>query len=54
MISKELLEIIACPKCKGELEYDETNSRFICHNCRLRFKIEDDIPNMLIDDAEKF
>ncbi len=54
MISNELLAIIACPKCKGDLEYDEPNSKFICLNCRLIYKIENDIPNMLIEKAEPF
>ncbi len=54
MISDDLLAIIACPKCKGELEYNETKAQFICHKCRLIYKIENDIPNMLIDDAEPF
>ena len=53
-ISKELLEILACPKCKGDLEYDQENNRLICNACRLKYKIEDDIPNMLIDEAEPF
>jgi len=54
MLDKELLEILACPKCKGELEYDKENEVLICHNCRLKYRIEDGIPIMLIDQAEKF
>ncbi len=54
MLPQELLEILACPKCKGDLEYDPEKDTLTCHNCRLRYKIEDDIPNMLIDEAEKF
>jgi hypothetical protein len=51
----ELMEILACPKCKGDLELDEKNRKIICHSCRLRFKIlPGDIPDMLIEDAEKF
>ena len=51
-ISPELLEIIACPKCKGSLELKEGRSAFICHACELVYRIEDDIPIMLIDEAE--
>jgi uncharacterized protein YbaR (Trm112 family) len=52
-IPKELLKILACPKCKGDVRYDK--SAIFCDNCRLRFKILDDtIPNMLLADAEKF
>ena len=54
MLDKELLEILACPKCKGELEYDKENEVLICHKCRLKYKIKDGIPIMLIDQAEKF
>lgn len=54
MIKKELLEILACPKCKGDLEYDKEKNKLICHNCRLRYMIKDDIPVMLIDEAEDF
>jgi uncharacterized protein YbaR (Trm112 family) len=53
MISKELLEILVCPQCKGDLEYDEPNQTLSCHRCRLRYRIEEDIPIMLIDEAEK-
>lgn len=52
MLDKQLLEILACPKCKGELEYDTDKDTLTCNECRLRYKIEDDIPNMLIDEAE--
>jgi hypothetical protein len=54
MLSEKLLELLACPKCKGDLEYDRDNNKLICHNCRLRFTVDDDIPIMLIDEAEKF
>ena len=54
MLNEKLLEILACPKCKGDLEYKAEENRLICNNCRLRYKIEDDIPIMLIDEAEKF
>lgn len=54
MLSKELLEILACPKCKGDLEYDQKNEQLICQACRLKYNIKDDIPIMLIDEAEQF
>jgi uncharacterized protein YbaR (Trm112 family) len=49
-----LLEILACPKCVGELEYRAEEAVFVCHTCRLRYRIEDGIPVMLIDEAEAF
>jgi uncharacterized protein YbaR (Trm112 family) len=51
IISDELLEILACPKCKGDLLLDEKNSGLICESCKLFYKIEDGIPIMLIDEA---
>ena len=46
-----LIEILACPQCKGELEFQEDQARIICHACKLVYRIEDDIPVMLIDEA---
>ncbi|MDZ7344997.1 MAG: Trm112 family protein [candidate division KSB1 bacterium] len=54
MLDQELLEIIACPKCKGKLEYDEEAQKLLCHTCRLKYEIKDDIPIMLIDEANPF
>jgi len=54
MISEELFKILACPKCKGDLEYDRENDKLICNNCRLKYEIKDDVPIMLIDEAEEF
>ncbi len=54
MLDKKLLEILACPVCKRNLEYDEKNERLLCHVCRLKYKIEEGIPVMLVDEAEKF
>ena len=51
-VSKELLEILVCPKCKGELELTEKQDGLICHACALKFEIKDDIPIMLIEEAK--
>ncbi len=50
-IDKELLDILACPKCKGEIHLNDKKDGLICENCRLMYRIEDDIPVMLIDEA---
>jgi uncharacterized protein YbaR (Trm112 family) len=50
-LSPELLRVLACPKCKGELEYRERESSMICPRCRLRYPVRDDIPIMLLDEA---
>lgn len=52
-ISKELLEILACPKCKGEVHLNDTGDGLICERCKLLYEIKDDIPIMLIDEAKK-
>ncbi len=51
-LSPELLEILACPKCKGELEHKEKEARLICRACRLAYEIKNDIPVMLVDEAK--
>jgi uncharacterized protein len=51
-ISKELLEILVCPKCKGELSLNQTQDGLICERCRLLYEIREDIPIMLIDEAK--
>ena len=50
-VSPQLLAILVCPKCKGELEYREPEASLVCHACRLRYPVRDDIPIMLIDEA---
>ncbi|NIV40808.1 MAG: Trm112 family protein [Candidatus Dadabacteria bacterium] len=50
-IDKTLLDILACPKCKGDLELKEDESGLICKECNLLYEIKEDIPNMLIDEA---
>ncbi|CAN5287319.1 Trm112 family protein [soil metagenome] len=50
-VSEQLLQILVCPKCKGELEYRESEQSLICHSCRLRYPVRDDIPIMLVDEA---
>ncbi|MDH3885817.1 MAG: Trm112 family protein [Desulfobacterales bacterium] len=51
-ISQELLEILACPKCKGDIYLDDTQKGLICDHCKLLYEIKDDIPIMLIDEAK--
>jgi len=52
-INKELLDILVCPKCKGEVYLNETEDGLICDNCKLMYEIKDGIPVMLIDEAKK-
>jgi hypothetical protein len=50
-VSKELLDILACPKCKGEINLNQKGDGLICRACKLVYPIRDDIPVMLIDEA---
>lgn len=54
MLDKEFLDILACPKCKGELTYAPADATLTCEICSFRFRVEDDVPVLLIDEAEKF
>ncbi len=49
----ELLELLVCPQCHGDLEHCiDPDEALVCHACRLVYAVEDDIPIMLIDDAK--
>ncbi len=50
MVEKELLEIMACPACKADVE--EKDGKIVCINCGRRYPIKEGIPVMLIDEAE--
>ncbi len=58
-LSPQLLKILVCPRCKGELEYQEgqpsaghpPEPSLVCPACRLRYPVRDDIPIMLVDEA---
>ena len=52
-IDPELLEILACPNCRSAVEYIEAEQVIVCGSCRYRYPVRDDIPVMLIDEAEK-
>ncbi len=51
-ISKELLDILACPKCKGNIHLNDAGDGLICNQCKLLYEIRDGIPIMLIDEAK--
>ncbi|MCK4425456.1 MAG: Trm112 family protein [Deltaproteobacteria bacterium] len=53
-ISPELLNILACPKCKGEVKLTEKEDGLICESCGLLYEIREGIPVMLIDEAKPY
>ncbi len=53
MIDDKLIDILACPSCRGDVEYHENEERIVCLECGLRYPVRDGIPIMLIDEAEE-
>jgi hypothetical protein len=51
-LDPKLLEIIACPKCKGQLELQADGGALLCKACRLSYSVVDDIPNLIAEDAQ--
>ena len=53
-LNPDLLNILACPKCKGQVHLAENEDALVCESCRLRYAVRDGIPIMLISEAESF
>lgn len=52
VVLTQLLDKLACPKCKGELDLVEESSKLVCKSCRLAYPIKNGIPVMLIEEAQ--
>ena len=52
MLDPKLLEILACPVCRGTVKPDEEHAWLYCQACSVRYRVEGDIPIMLPDEAE--
>jgi uncharacterized protein YbaR (Trm112 family) len=50
-MDKKLLEIIACPICKGKLDYRKTQQELVCKFDKIAFPIKNDIPIMLEEES---
>ena len=50
-VNEELLKILVCPECRGDLVLTDNSDGLICHACRLKYEIKDDIPIMLTEEA---
>ena len=48
-----LLEILACPNCRADLRVEDAASELVCTGCGYAYPVRDDIPVMLIDEADK-
>lgn len=53
-LHQKLLELLACPKCHGALVTIGTPEGFACERCGLFYAVEDELPNMLLDDAKRW
>ncbi len=52
-LSKDLLDILVCPECKEPLIYFEEEEFLFCPGSRLKYRIDDGIPVMLVEEAER-
>jgi len=58
VIDKDLLDILVCPSCREPVRLtdpeagDDAQARLVCTGCGLRYPVKDDIPIMLIDEAQ--
>ena len=52
-MDRKLLDILACPICKGPLKFDKQKMELVCKVDRLAYPIRDDIPVMLEDEARR-
>ncbi|CUS80025.1 hypothetical protein JGI7_00520 [Candidatus Kryptonium thompsonii] len=50
MFDKELLKILACPKCKGDLEYIDEPESLVCKKCGKSYEIREGIPILLVEE----
>ncbi|MFA6038276.1 MAG: Trm112 family protein [Legionellales bacterium] len=50
-MKQKVLDLLACPKCKGTLEYDKKNQQLICTTEQIKYPIKDGIPELIISDS---
>jgi hypothetical protein len=53
MLKPELLAILCCPKCKGDLDYKAEQQTLTCKSCGQVYPVKDDIPIMLVNEDGK-
>lgn len=52
ILNTKILDVIACPICKGKLRYDKNQHILVCKFNRLSFPIKDGVPIMLVEEAQ--
>lgn len=50
-LPQDLLEILACPKCKSPISYEQEERRLVCAVCQVYYPVRDGIPILLIEEA---
>jgi uncharacterized protein YbaR (Trm112 family) len=50
-LDQELLDILVCPDCHGDVEYKERRQVIVCTQCGLQYPVRDGIPVMLVEEA---
>lgn len=50
-LDQQLLEILICPACHGDIEYKERRQVILCKACGLQYPVRDGIPVMLVEEA---
>lgn len=53
VLSEKLLEKLVCPECKDKLEYQQQQERLVCSSCSVAYRIANNVPVLLKDEAEK-
>ena len=53
-LNQDIVDILACPKCAGDLELNEDDSGLMCIQCKLVYPIKEGIPVLLLEDAKPF
>lgn len=53
VLSEKILAKLVCPQCKGNLDYRQDAPQLICKHCQVSYRVENDIPVLLIDEAKK-
>ncbi len=52
MVRQDLLDILACPRCKERVCLSEDGGWLICESCAVKYPVEEDIPIMLVERAQ--
>ncbi|HWB72026.1 MAG TPA: Trm112 family protein [Egibacteraceae bacterium] len=52
-VDPELIDLLVCPDCHGEIEYKDRRKVIICTRCGLHYPVRDDIPVMLVEEATR-